>query len=54
MIGDNKIVRFDQYCHKCIFKDKKESDPNSPCWDCLEEPVNQDSRMPVNFKEVTK
>lgn len=50
MIGDNHIVRFDQFCHKCKHKDESESDPNSACWDCLEQPVNQDSRQPINFK----
>ena len=42
-------VRFDIWCEKCKYKDKKENE--DPCWDCLTETVNQDSRKPVYFKE---
>ena len=42
-------VRFDIYCEKCKYKDKAENE--DPCWDCLTETVNQDSRKPVYFKE---
>ena len=52
MIGDEKEVYFHQYCNKCLYKDQNESNPNSKCWDCLEEPVNIDSHKPINFKEA--
>jgi len=50
MIGSNKEVFFDVYCPMCKFKDDDESDVNSPCYDCLEAPVNQDSHKPINYK----
>lgn len=46
-----KIVRFDLYCKKCKHYESKESDPKSPCWECLDEPSNTDSRKPINFTE---
>ena len=52
MIGDEKEVYFHQYCNQCLYKDQNESNPNSKCWDCLEEPVNVDSHKPINFKEA--
>lgn len=45
----DKEVYFDEYCHKCKHYEKSESD--SPCWECLDEPVNEDSHKPVYFKE---
>ena len=42
-------ARFDIYCKKCKHRNLKENE--DPCWDCLTEPVNQDSRRPVYFKE---
>lgn len=44
-----KIVDFERYCPKCLHKDLKEHD--DPCDDCLNEPVNVDSKKPVNFEE---
>lgn len=44
-----KEVRFDIYCKDCKYEDKKENE--DPCWDCLTETVNQDSKKPVYFKE---
>lgn len=52
MIGDKKEVYFDQYCSKCVNKDRPES--ANPCWDCLEEPAREDSHKPLYFKEATK
>ena len=54
MIGDNKEVYYDKYCPKCEHKDVSESDPNGKCWDCLDQPFNQDSHKPINFKETEK
>lgn len=49
MEGDFKIVRFDEYCKKCKHKDKKEDE--TPCDECLDNPVNVDSHKPVKFEE---
>lgn len=51
MIGSNKEVFFDVYCPTCQYKDDNESDVTSPCFDCLDTPVNQDTHKPVNWKE---
>ena len=51
MEGDNKEVFFDVYCPTCEHCEDEENDMNSPCWDCMEFPVNQDSHKPVNWKE---
>ena len=52
MIGSNKEVFFDVYCPKCKYKADNESNPESPCYDCLDTPVNQDSHKPVNWKPM--
>lgn len=49
MIGDKKEVYFDQYCSKCEYKNRPET--ANPCWDCLDEPANEDSHKPLYFKE---
>lgn len=36
-------------CNYCIHKSKKESE--EPCNDCLDYPVNVDSRRPIHFKD---
>lgn len=51
MEGDNKEVFFDVYCPTCKHKAENEDDPNSACFDCLEEPANQDSHKPVNWEK---
>ena len=48
-VSPDKEVYFDQYCSKCINKDKKEDE--DLCYDCLAEPVNTNSHKPVYFKE---
>lgn len=45
----NKFVEFDEYCNKCVNKDKAESE--DPCFECLENPVNIGSHKPVKFEE---
>lgn len=52
MIGDKKEVYFDKYCKKCEYKNRPES--ANPCWDCLEEPANEDSHKPLYFKEASE
>jgi len=44
-----KEVRFDIYCKKCKYKDLKEK--FDPCNDCLDEPYNIESAVPVKFEE---
>lgn len=44
-----KEVYFDQYCKSCKHCSKKETE--SPCDECLEEPVNAYSNKPVRWEE---
>lgn len=45
------IVKYDKYCSTCMFS--KVKDTEDPCDECLNQPVNEDSRRPVNYKEDT-
>ena len=47
-MGEYKMVDFDKYCSKCIYEKVKETE--DPCNDCLTEPMNVDSNIPVCFK----
>lgn len=51
-ISENKIVKFDQYCKTCAYKETPESE--DPCNECLNNPVNLYSHKPVKWKEKTK
>ena len=42
-----KEVYFNEYCNSCRFKDNKETD--TPCDECLAEPVNLHSHKPVKY-----
>lgn len=44
-----KFVEFDEYCDICKYKDVKGYE--DPCNECLDNPVNEDSHRPVNFKK---
>lgn len=46
-----KEVDFHKYCKTCRFEKDKEDDVNSPCWDCLNEPVNVYSHKPTGWRE---
>lgn len=46
-----RMVEFQKYCETCEHKAGSENDENSPCWHCLEEPINLYSEKPVNYKE---
>lgn len=46
-----KIVEF-EWCEKC--KHWKKAESEDPCYECLDEPVNTDSRRPVHFEEAKK
>lgn len=47
----DKIIEFDKYCKTCIFKDVKDIEGEDPCNDCLSNPVNTNSKKPINYKE---
>ena len=42
-------VRFDNFCKTCRYKDLPESE--SPCFECLEEPMRYYSDTPVKWME---
>ena len=44
-----KEVYFYNFCSQCINKEKEENE--SPCDECLEEPVNEYSHTPVKFQK---
>lgn len=46
-MNDPMEVRFDIWCPKCKYKDRKET--LDPCNDCLDSPSNIDSTKPVMF-----
>lgn len=48
----DKIVEFDKYCKDCEYFDSP--DYLDPCHECLNNPSNEDSRKPVNFKKKEK
>lgn len=48
----DKEVLFNEYCCRCINKDIPETD--DPCDECLQNPKNEYSHKPVNFKERDK
>lgn len=47
MESNYKIVEF-TWCDECKYKNQAEN--QDPCYDCLQEPVNIDSRRPVYFE----
>ena len=47
-----KIVEFHKFCKTCKYKDVVEYE--DPCNDCLDNPVNDYSKKPVNYKEEEK
>lgn len=50
MEQQKRIVEFEKYCKKC--KHYKLKETKDPCNNCLDEPVNDDSRKPVYFEEA--
>ena len=48
MESKQKEVRFDLYCKTC--KDYKTNEWEDPCNECLNEPSNEDSHKPVNWR----
>lgn len=47
-VNPDKIVEFHEYCAKCEHFEKAESE--DPCFECLDEPVNEFSHRPIHFK----
>ena len=45
----DKEVNFHKYCESCKHRNKKEKE--SPCDECLEEPVNAYSSKPIRWEE---
>lgn len=50
MESKNKLVEFNQYCYKCVYKDLL--DIQEPCNECISNPVNENSHKPVKFQEA--
>lgn len=44
-----KLVEFEKYCKDCKHLEKEENE--EPCWECLTNPVNEDSHKPLYFEE---
>jgi hypothetical protein len=49
-MNNEKIVEFNGWCQKCKYWEKSEAE--DPCFECLENPVNVDSRRPVKYEEA--
>lgn len=47
-----KEVYFGQYCKTC--KHEKKAEDEDPCFECLSEPVNLYSHMPVRYEVKEK
>lgn len=47
-----KEVYFNEYCESCRYKDLDSE--NTPCYECLGEPVNLNSHKPVKYVEKNK
>lgn len=51
---DNKdhIVEFDKYCSTCQYKNVDDTKGLEPCNECLANPINTNSRKPINYKKI--
>lgn len=45
------FVEFDKYCDICKHKECKDIEGEEPCNECLQNPVNVESRKPIYFEE---
>lgn len=45
------FVDFDKYCKFCKHAEVNDKKGGEPCNECLNEPINQNSRKPVYYKE---
>lgn len=48
----DKLVEFHKYCKTC--KHRALEEWLDPCHDCLNHPINQNSKKPVNYDEDEK
>lgn len=51
MVNEEKEVRYDLYCRKCVNWETDEQE--EPCNECLTTPVNLYSKKPIRFEEST-
>ena len=51
-VNEYKEVYYNEYCKKCVHE--KEKGYDTPCEECLDNPINLHSHKPVNFKEKEK
>jgi hypothetical protein len=49
MLNEYDEVAFSEYCLRCKHKDVNHWE--DPCNECLNNPINLNSRKPVNFEE---
>lgn len=47
-----KEVRFDKWCRSCKYRFRNETE--DPCNNCLDNPSNEDSTKPVEYKKSTQ
>ena len=52
MDNDYREVDFSEYCHKC--KHVKKNEDESPCDECLDNPINLYSEKPVKWEGEEK
>lgn len=48
----NKHIVHFEHCNTCKYMKRKEID--DPCDECLNNPINEDTRYPINYKEDTE
>lgn len=51
MEDNYKEVYYSEYCKTCKHEKDAEDDVNSPCWDCLTQPMNVYSHKPILWEE---
>lgn len=49
-----KFVEFDKYCSTCKYKDCKDTKGEEPCNECLDNPINDYSKKPINYVKAEK
>lgn len=52
MENEEKLVEFEKWCPACVYEQLSESE--SPCFECLEDPVNVNSHRPTRFEHDAK
>ena len=48
-INGMQEVYFDEYCQTCKYKNVKDHD--DPCNECLDNPTNKHSNIPINWED---